>query len=261
MRHFLAFVMLVVAGLSACAATPETALPPTASPPPTATVAPVVAAVPPALEPAIPALRLCAQTVGIPLAVLTVPQEAALPLAANLRLWWGDRPPPNMAAFPLGEEQLAVIAHQGNNLPTSAGGLWRIVTGQVTTRLNNEGTPAPLTLWLPLAGSAEDARLSAWLGNASRRGDARLAPSPQAMLTAISNDPAAIGFLPAAWMHTAAAQVSAVQALPLPTPPAAWRAPVLVLLPPDAPPEARSLIACLQQGPGREALHEVYMER
>ncbi len=261
MRRFLVLFILLVAVLSACAFSTATATSTPTLVPPTATTAPIVVAVPPALAPAIPALRLCAHSAALPLAVLTVPQQAAWPPAANVRLWWGERPPEGVRAFRLGEEHLVVLAHQGHGPHTNALGLWRIVTGQITQRLSDGGTPEPLVLWLPVPGSAEASRLNAWLGTAPRRGDARLAPSPQVMLMAVGDDPAAIGFVPAAWLRTAAARALPVQVVPLPAPPEAWRAPVLALVPPDAPAEAYTLVACLQQGPGQDALQQVYGNR
>lgn len=243
--------------LAACTAQPTgtpTAAPATATP--TALPAPVVVALPQALEPARPALETCARELNLPLAVFAQPQEAPPPATANLRLWWGNTPPQGWRAYPLGSERLVAIVHAENAATLDESALRRVAMGQVRVWTHRTGTPPPLALWLPMPGTATRARLDAWLAGAPRRGDASLAPSPQAMLTAVRDDAAALGFLPAAWLRAFPNEAQGVRMLNVHPP--AWEAPLLALLTPDAPPTAIALVGCLQQGPGGTLLRQRY---
>ena len=253
------WLVFLAAALAACngAATPVAT--PAPSPTPTATAAPVVAALPPALAPAEAALRACARQVGVPLAVWLTPQAQDAPPAANLRLWWGEPPAGAWQAYRLGTEQLIPIVQQENAARLTETDLRRVVMGQMLTWPSEGDRAVPLALWLPLPGSAASARLDAWLGVNLRRSDAALAPSPQAMLAAVAGDQAALGFVPRGWLRAAGVENAAeVKALPLEQPPQAWQAPVLALLPPDAPPSVVALVGCLQQGKGHEMLQPLY---
>ncbi len=250
------FVALLAAGIAACQ--PATGTPaPTSAPTPTATTAPVVAALPPALEPATEALQACAQAQRVPLALITVPQSQAAPPVVNLRLWWGENPPAGWRAYAVAEEQLVAITARTPAPALTADDVRRIVIGQRTTWETDAATPIPLALWLPVPDTAAFQRLAAWLGHAPLRSDAALAPNPKAMLTAIAGDGAALGFVPRGWLHTLPDD-SPVHPVPLDAPPAAWQAPVLVLLPAHAPPEAEALAGCLQQGRGQVILQGIY---
>ncbi len=239
--------------LAACA--PSTPAPPTPSPTPT--VAPVVAAVSPDLEPAVLALRSCADTLGVPLAILTTPQSADRPSTANLRLWWGEVPPHTTAtAYALASEHLVAVVSAENPAHPTEEALRRAVMGQVTSwEALQSPLSAPIALWLPLPDSSAGQRLQAWLGFAPRRGDASLAPDPRAMLQSVGSDQAALGFVPAGWLVTAP-EAQQVRALDLAVP--AWSAPLLALLTPHAPPSAQAMVGCLQQGPGHDLLQQIY---
>ena len=250
------FVFLAAA-LAACSGTATPA--PAATPAPTATTAPVVAALPPSLAPAEAALRACAWKVGVPLAVWVTPQAQGAPPATNLRLWWGEPPAGAWQAYRLGTEQLTPIVQRENAARLTETDLRRVVMGQMLTWPAEGDRAVPLALWLPLPGSTANARLDAWLGVNLRRSDASLAPSPQDMLASVASDQAALGFVPRGWLRAAGVENAAeVKALPLEQPPQAWQAPVLALLPPDAPPSVVSLVGCLQQGEGHEMLQTLY---
>jgi hypothetical protein len=253
-----AFLALLVL-LSACAsstATPSAVASPTATATPTPLPQPVVVALPQALEPAREALQACARDLNVPLAVFLQPQAADPPATVNLRLWLGATPPQGWRAYPLVRERLVAVVHSTNAAAPDEEALRRIVMGQVMVWESNAGTPPPVALWLPMPGTASRLRLDAWLGDAPRRGDAALAPSPQAMLTAVSDDAAALGFLPAAWLRAFPKQAQGVH--PLEVAPPAWEAPVLALLNPKAPPTASALVGCLQQGRGHTLLQRFY---
>ncbi len=250
--------LTVLVWLAACA--PQSAGTPAAAratATPTALPAPVVVALPQALEPARPALEACARERHLPLAVFAQPQEAPPPATANLRLWWGEAPPEGWRAYPLGSERLVAVVHRDNAATPDEATLRRMVIGQVRVWANTAATPPPLALWLPMPGTAARTRLDAWLAGAPRRGDAALAPSPQAMLTAVQDDAAALGFLPAAWLRAFPTKAQGVRTLNVHPP--AWQAPLLALLKPHAPPTAVALVGCLQQGPGHALLQARYL--
>ena len=248
---------LLLFALAACgpqATATSSPAPPTATPTPLP--APVVVALPQALAPVQEALRTCAREVNVPLATFLQPQGASPPATVNLRLWWGTTPPPGWQAFPLGKERLVAIVNQANHTSPNEAALRRLVMGQVLVWESRAATPPPVALWLPMPGTASRTRLDAWLGNAPRRGDAALAPSPQTMLTAVKDDAAALGFLPAAWLTAFPKMAQGVRALGAHPP--VWEAPVLALLRPQPPPEAAALVGCLQQGRGHTLLHPLY---
>ena len=256
--RMLRWLFPLLAGLLAACASAATATPSPTAAPATATAlpAPVVVALPQALEPARLALEACARDLNLPLAVFSQPQGAEPPATVNLRLWWGSQPPEGWRAFAVGRERLVAVVHRGNPAAPDAAALRRMVRGQVQVWGDAAATPPPVALWLPMPGTAPRARLDAWLGGAPRRGDASLAPSPQALLMAIQDDAAALGFLPAAWLRAFPKEAEEVQALNLH--PSAWEAPVLVLLKAHAPPTAEALAGCLQQGPGHALLQKRY---
>ncbi len=254
------FLLAALVWLAACTAQPagtSTAALATATATATALPVPVVVALPQALEPARPALETCARDLNLPLAVFSQPQETPPPATANLRLWWGDTPPQGWRAYPLGGERLVAIVHGEHGATLDEAALRRMVMGQVRVWANAAATPPPVALWLPMPGTAARARLDAWLAGAPRRGDASLAPSSQAMLTAVRDDAAALGFVPAAWLQAFPEEAQGVQMLNVH--PQAWEAPLLALLRPDAPPTAVALVGCLQQGAGHTLLQGRYL--
>ncbi len=247
------FLLFFISGVTLNACVQST--PPPSTPTPTATPAPVVAAVPPDLEPAGLALQTCAQALGVSLAILTTPQSANWPAAANIRLWWGP-PPANTSAYALTTERLVPIVARENQANPSEEALRRTVIGQITSWKDLGGTSsAAIALWLPLLDSAAGQRLLAWLGEAPLRGDASLAPDPRAMLQSVGSDQAALGFVPSAWLTTAP-EAKDVRAIEMTAP--AWEAPVLALLSSQAPRSAQAVIGCMQQGPGQDALRQIY---
>ncbi|GEM_PF-2779696 len=253
-RRWTFLLLLLLAACAPATATPAAPAPPTATPTPLPK--PVVVALPQSLAPVREALETCAHGLNVPLAVFSQSQQAAPPGTANLRLWWGESPPEGWRAFPLGRERLVAVVPRGTPAAPAEADLRRMVMGQVQVWSSTQGTPPPVALWLPMPGTAARARLDAWLGAAPRRGDASLAPSPQAMLTAVQDDAAALGFLPAAWLSAFPKAAQKVRALPVHPP--AWEAPVLALLPRHAPATAAALAGCLQQGPGHAWLQKHY---
>lgn len=158
-----------------------------------------------------------------------------------------------LEAFPfvlqLGQEDLYLISHPTNStLTLSEADLAAIFSGQTTSWSALGGDDGEISLWAPTASDESHIFLEARILNGlPLSSNARLASSPEQMLSAIRNDEQAIGILPGAWLDSSVHSIVLGEGLPL-----------LLSSPTQFEGPLQKLAACLQSGPGQDLLKEIY---
>jgi hypothetical protein len=254
MRFFLSksmpFIMvaLIPVLLSGCLG------PPTSTPPPT--LQPVEVALTPALAPVQAALHTCAVAQPEIALVLTETTAPFLPVqTADLSFWFG--PPPNSADFaaPLSEEEIVVITNPANPISEiTTDALRRVFNGENEWWDELGGGKQSIQLWVYPEGDeiSQVFRLEIPAGKPFSS-LAHLAPDPSAMREAVSEDPAAIGFLPKAWLSKDVKAIRLDQDLQ-----DSLRQPILALSEAEPQGAVREFLYCLQSGAGQKVLSEHY---
>jgi len=167
------------------------------------------------------------------------------PNEADFLLYWGEPDKPAGYAATVGWDELAVIVHPANTIShLELDGLRAIYSGSVLSwRELDELSPikGDIKVWSYAENEDVQQNLEALLALRTITPRAYLAPDPEAMLEAISRDPAAIGFLPLrsidASVRTVEAVDASVQALSFP----------IILISPTEPQGAqREWALCLQ---------------
>jgi len=205
---------------------------------------------PAALQPWADKMSSCADgdpLVGLYFMQLPGPKSS---LQANeIMLELGDPPPPAGALYlsQVGWEQLAVVVNQGNELSqlTSAD-LRAIFAGQ--TLKWDAGVGQLIQVWvLPDGDPIRRIFDQAVLPSQLLAPEARLAPDPNAMLEAISEDIAAVGYLPESLLNTGdPAQAVKVKIIPLDEKLSAeFHLPVIAATGSEPQGLMRELVACL----------------
>lgn len=206
---------------------------------------PLDVALTPALQPLADALRTCAAQQ--PAVVLVVHERSTAALfdsPADLYFILGEPDPLPEFSAQIAWEQVVLVAHPSADTASWALSLIRTMF----TSIPSADSPLSANVWVPLDGDETmQAFQTAVLGSSRLSPEARLAPNPAAVLSAVSSDPAALGILPAAWLD------ASVQSIDL-----GIRLPVLLtaLQTPSGP--ALELAACLQSAAGQTVLAERY---
>ena len=129
-----------------------------------------------------------------------------------------------------------------------------IFSGQFQSWGQVGGQDLPIQVWvLPPEDEARQIVDQNLLANQTISDQAFLAPSPSLMLEAIANDPDAIGYLPQAWTDPRVKSIPVPMALR-----SSLEKPLLALSPGEPDDQVRTLLACLQHGPGQPTLQARY---
>ncbi len=158
---------------------------------------------PQALQPWVEQFSACATaSPGVAL-FLSPSSDPALVLARDeIRLWWGEPAADKLEgfSFQIGIDKIAIVVNQENALhDLRLDELARIFSGQMDRW--SSGDQAAIQVWVyPQGDPTRTLFDQAVLGSARISTEAMLAPDPQAMISAISSDPQAIGYLPASWL-------------------------------------------------------------
>ncbi len=208
------------------------------------------------LQPLRPALAAChAEQPQTGLFLLDTPPGFSATPTVSLTLRLGEpRPLPDFAVQ-LGWEAIVVITHPSNPVRQfSQPELQAIFSGEIERWETVGGSPGPIRVWVPMdTDPVRQAFENAVMPGAPVVQTAFLAPMPAAMLEAVGEDPAAIGYLPGAWL------TGGVQSAGLPDAADAGLALPLLALAPSAPAEhVQVFLRCLQSGPGQAAIAEAY---
>lgn len=172
--------------------------------PPTATPAPTPVAVRVAFTPTLRLWqgRLAECAAGVPGLVLFTEEMPAGSLDVTrfdtfLRLGYPPQAGQAVYAAALGEMEIGVIVQRTNPLKDMDLDTLRAIFEGHTTQWEDGSSIQP---WTYPVGDDVRQGLEAALGASLSNPQAHLAPDPEAMRTAVSADPAAIGYLPAAWL-------------------------------------------------------------
>lgn len=234
--------------MSACLA------PPTATPPPT--LQPVKVALSPSLMPMRAALNACAS--AQPEIALILSETALSSLdstAAELTLQFGHPQESSAYAVPLAKEDIHVIVNSDNPVSAiSTKSLEAIFDGQIEHWKDVGGEDLRIEVWiLPKGDEFTQVFQHTILDNKPFSSLAQLAPDPGAMVEAIRADPAAIGFLPGAWLSENVRSLRVENKTRK-----ALQQPILALS--NGKPEGvvREFLHCLQSGEGHGVILEGY---
>lgn len=242
------FIWLILLIQAACST------PPTSPPAPTPQV--VTVSLPTALRPLNEVLNTC--RVAHPELAIIVNEAPATALEVEpgkLVFWLGVPPTDTGYSAPIATEEILVIINPANDIDElSAGEVRSLFTGR-TTHWEEAGiSTVEVQVWVYPEGNEIRRIFDTATEGAIITTQARLAPSPAAMLEATSDDPAAIGYLPRAWLNTGVKSVSLDEETS-----AALRQPVLVLASSEPEGAGRTLLLCLQGSPGQKVLAERYL--
>lgn len=152
-----------------------------------------------------PAMAGCAaQIPSLSLSVQTTPQADQSLDEADVLLRWSGILPEEGHTFELGQDHLVVIIHPENPVKGVTGEqLKALFTGEIVDWSElAQGAAGPIYPWV--YPENDDSQLlftekAAALGNIT--GTARIAPHPEAMLSAVGQNPLAIGMTPARWLE------------------------------------------------------------
>lgn len=228
--------------------------PPIKPPPPTPQA--ITISFTPALRPLLDAINTCAvQQPEIALVIneFTAPHLVIQDSGLALRLGY----PEESRAFSalLAEEEIVFIVHPTN--PVDSLGVGEVVDlfrGRTTNWLDFNGHNVAVEVWINLPEDDLHQIIQSRLLNGRPASTlANLAPDPEAMLTSVKSNPAAIGYLPRSWLSP---EVKTIRIIPdiseVLTPP------VLALSPKEPQEEIRIFLFCLQNGIGQEKIQELY---
>lgn len=245
-------IFLIAAFLSACSFGTSSSI--TATPLPTRPTLKV--ALTPTLRPLQPALNACAEAHSEVALVIHEQHASALDLN-NIDFVFHLGETVNMPpfAFRLAVEQIEIVVHQDNPIShITLEEIQSIYTG--ATRIW-KGTGETIEVWVPLEGS----EVRSLFENIVLDGDnltpyARLAPFPEAMLTAISQDPNSIGVISGAWLENQVKPVQIEQQLS-----DLLKQPVLALSKSKPKQIPQAILHCMQSGIGQTLLQEKYQPK
>jgi phosphate transport system substrate-binding protein len=171
-----------------------------ATPVPTPTL--IRIAITPALRPLTAVISSC--VAAYPQVALTLDEISTIELdaqSADLILRMGGAPGKGFTAG-IGEQSIVVIVNLENPvISITTVDLLNLYTGMTTYWDEIGGKEQPIQVWDYPEG--EDIRLildGALFPGKRLTPQALIAPDPQAMISAIANDPAAIGFVPQTWL-------------------------------------------------------------
>lgn len=244
----LAFIVGVAVLLHACLA------PPASTPPPT--LHPIQVAITPSLTPMRTALHVCAGAQPEIALILAESPAASLDITvAELALWFGHPPEDSDYAVPLAREEILAVVHPDNPVSAiSTASLSAVFSGRIDNWDEVGGKDLGIELWiLPEGDEFTQVFQQRILESGPFSTLAHLAPDPAAMGDAIRDDPAAIGFIPGAWVS------EAVKPLRLDNKArTAIQGPVLALSNQEIEGLTREFVHCLQSGEGHRVLLERY---
>jgi hypothetical protein len=226
---------------------------PVASPP--ATLQVITISIAASLEPLKASLQNCAGAQpGIGL-FINLPDDGSA-TDPNLKITLGEPATPAGFEAPLATEDLVVVINQTNKLTAlSTDDLRALYTGQMT-QWEKLGSPLGTVEVWDYAASDQLHRVfdQAVLKGSKVASQVYLAPTPAAIVEALSSNPEAIGYLPRAWLSSD--KIHPVELEEDVT--SAMRLPVLALASHEPVGALRTLVACLQTGRGHNEILQKY---
>src|SRR3990172_9766449 len=152
-----------------------------------------------------PGMAECAlQAAGLRLLVDTVPFPRQGLTDTDINLRWSNQTVSDGFAFELGEDMLTLIVHPDNPVEALELSVVKdIYYGQITAWPGgDDAAGAAVQPWVfPDDSEAQGLFERVLVSNNQIIRTAKIAPTPEAMLEAVANDPQAIGFLPTRWLN------------------------------------------------------------
>lgn len=247
-KRNLLLLALAALWLSACGVPPTATIPPSPRP--------VAVSYSPYMAGIQEALHACAvELPQIAIFFEEIPSNQQDFDGADLVIWWGEAPVANKFAFPLNTDELVVIVNPENpKKELSRSELISLFSGRIV-RWSEIGTlDQDVEVWIfPENNLLSETFQVGVLGGERFTRLATIAPSSEAMLDSIANQPGAIGFLPQSWISAdvQAVQIPEAQQLSV-------RKPLLALVQAEPQGDLAALVACLQNGPGQDKLANYY---
>ncbi|MBE0408425.1 MAG: substrate-binding domain-containing protein [Anaerolineales bacterium] len=248
--QYLPILILFTVLINACNAPPTL--------PPLPTPQPLTVLYTPALRPILNAVNACAlQQPEIALLVKEVSANFQDTIDADLSLRIGL--PKNSTAFsaPITFDEILLIVHPTNPVETlSYGEIVSIFTGVISNWTKVNGDDSEIAVWINYSDDdTHQIFQDGILQTLSPTTLSNLAPDPEAMLTAVGNNPTAIGYLPRSWLSPS------VKTIEIPSEVREKLIqPVLALASGEPQGESRVFLFCLQSGKGQEIIHDIYIE-
>ncbi len=181
--------------------------------------------------------------------LIETPAPALDPMKADLLIRLGEPGQAEWYAAQIGQEEITMIAHPDlAGIHISAANLAGLMSGEITNWNRLQGPDQGVQVWTYPKGDELRQALDAAV-KTKVTADANLAPDPQAMLDAVSQNPGAIGYAPASWLKDQ--PETAVQRLDVdPELSAALHLPVLALSAAEPQGLPRALLICMQKNSG-----------
>lgn len=234
--------------LAACVSAQLATIPPSPQP--------IQINIPPFLTPITNALHSCAEEHEEFALLLNSSSASQLDIGAeNLSFWFGENSDLGSYAIPVALDELNIIVHPEN--PTDSLSLEQIqaiFSGQVENWSDISDYQESIVLWIYPVGSYLGQIFQSELFGGHRFSPmAHIAPSPESMVTAIANEPGAIGFVLRSWSqdNVTGVQVQSDTNLDL-------QKPILAITNSEPEGGLRILMACLQSGVGQSSLLQYY---
>lgn len=205
-----------------------------------------------------PAIQACAlQSNGLHIILEEKPAGEMGKTGANVSLIWGDRQiPAQVQVFRLGSDRLVLAAHKENPLiylnHNQATLLYRAgytTWGEALKQLCSDCTASdsyltqPVEVWHYPKGEDISSLLLEFVPEikSSNLGQVWIAPAAENLASAITNNPAAVGFLPARWLNENLKEISLIG-----SDPSSQDIPVLAVTPGLPLEVTQSWLHCLQ---------------
>jgi hypothetical protein len=248
MRSGILILILICLFLTACDSTQLATIPPSPQP--------ILITLPPYLAPITDALQSCANGHDEFAVILNTSTSSQLDNEPEeLSLWLGENPGSESYAIPIAQDELIIIVNQLNpNDAITLEQLRAIFAGQVENWSDLSDYQEPIVIWIYPEGNQLSQIFKSELLDGIRFSPlAHIAPSPESVVSAVANDPGAIGFVLQSFMKDGVTRISVESELDL-----ALKKPILALTDTEPQGGLRALMICLQSGSGQSTLLESY---
>lgn len=218
---------------------------------------PISVSIPTALHPLRDALHACSSEFPeLALLLEETPAGHLQPGQIDLAIDFANRHGTVGFAAQIGSEEILVIVNLDNPVSVmNREQLADIYRGRITRWLEVAGDSLPVQVWNYPSGDGVDEIFSAaLLGSDQVTSLAYLAPDPRAMLESVSSDPAAIGYLPRAWLTD---QVKSVEIEPQPND--LQNQAIIANAEKEPQGLIRDFLICLQTGAGQTLIAKSYL--
>jgi hypothetical protein len=234
--------------LTACGPTQLATLPPSPQP--------IHAVFPPSLAPISDALHSCANyNPEIAVVVSESPTSPSDIGPDRLTLWLGEKPDIESYAIPLAQDELIIIVNQANPIEEmSLEQIRALFEGQIENWSDLTDFQHPVEIWTYSESNLLHQIFQSELFDGLRFSLlAQIAPTAESMVSAVANDPGALGYVVRSWITDGVTSIQIESDSDL-----ALQQPILALTNTEPQGGLRALMACLQSGIGQSTLLERY---